>query len=144
MSATDALLSPGRLFCFGLGFSAAALARRRLAAGWSVAGTTRSPDKAAALRTEGVEAFVFDRDHALDATALAGSTHLLVSIAPDDLGDPVLAAHAATIAVLPDLRWVGYLSTTGVYGRVPRWTRPRNCAVPRGATAVASKPRRLG
>ena len=116
MSATDALLSPGRLFCFGLGFSAGALARRRLAAGWSVAGTTRSPDKAAALRAEGVEAFVFDRDHALDATALAGSTHLLVSIAPDDLGDPVLAAHAATIAVLPDLRWVGYLSTTGVYG----------------------------
>jgi nucleoside-diphosphate-sugar epimerase len=50
----------------------------------------------------------------MPAAALNGLTHLLVSAAPDASGDPVLAAIAA--APLPDLKWVGYLSTTGVYG----------------------------
>ena len=110
----------GRLFCFGLGFSALALARRLAAAGWAVAGTTRSAEKAAALTAEGLAAFVFDREHPLPEAALAGTTHLLVSIAPDAAGDPVLDRHAEDIAALPrlvpGLQWVGYLSTTGVYG----------------------------
>jgi nucleoside-diphosphate-sugar epimerase len=49
------------------------------------------------------------------ATALAGTTHLLLSVPPDAAGDPVLRHHAADIAAL-DLAWAGYLSTTGVYG----------------------------
>jgi nucleoside-diphosphate-sugar epimerase len=110
----------GRLFCFGLGFSAQALARRLAAAGWAVAGTTRSAEKAAALTAGGLAAFVFDRAHPLPEAALAGTTHLLVSIAPDDAGDPVLDWHAEDIAGLaglaPGLQWIGYLSTTGVYG----------------------------
>jgi nucleoside-diphosphate-sugar epimerase len=114
--------APSRLFCFGFGFSARALARRLLETqgGWSVAGTTRSTEKAAELRAAGVEAYLFDRAHPLDPVALAGTTHLLVSIAPDGegggAGDPVLDRHAADIAALPQLRWIGYLSTTGVYG----------------------------
>ena len=110
----------GRLFCFGLGFSAQALARRLAAAGWAVAGTTRSAQKAAALTAGGLAAFVFDRAHPLPEAALTGTTHLLVSIAPDNAGDPVLDLHAEDIAALsglaPGLQWVGYLSTTGVYG----------------------------
>ncbi|MEQ8355701.1 MAG: SDR family oxidoreductase [Kiloniellaceae bacterium] len=105
-----------RLFCFGLGFSARTLARRLVVAGWAVAGTTRSVEKAADLRAEGVEAYVFDRDRPLAEAALAGTTHLLTSIAPDDHGDPVLGRLAEGIADLPDLKWAGYLSTTGVYG----------------------------
>lgn len=108
--------APGRMFCFGLGYSATVLARRLIAAGWAVAGSVRTPDKTAALTAEGIEAVVFDRDHPLPEGSLAGTTHLLVSIAPDDLGDPVLDCHARDIATLPGLRWVGYLSTTGVYG----------------------------
>ncbi len=117
--------APSRLFCFGFGFSARALARRLLEAQgaeavWAVAGTTRSSETAAELRAAGVEAYLFDRAHPLDPAALAGSTHLLVSIAPDGegdaAGDPVLDRHAADIAALPDLQWIGYLSTTGVYG----------------------------
>jgi nucleoside-diphosphate-sugar epimerase len=115
-SPPNLLPPPGRLFCFGFGFSARALARRLAAAGWAVAGTTRQAAKAAELRAEGIAAFVFDRDHPLEAAALAGTTHLLVSIAPDAQGDPVLDCHAADIAALPELAWVGYLSTTGVYG----------------------------
>ena len=115
-SPPNLLPPPGRLFCFGFGFSARALARRLAAAGWAVAGSTRQAAKAAELRAEGIAAFVFDRDHPLEAAALAGTTHLLVSIAPDTQGDPVLDCHAADIAALPELAWVGYLSTTGVYG----------------------------
>jgi nucleoside-diphosphate-sugar epimerase len=107
---------PGRLFCFGLGFSARALADRLAAAGWAVAGPTRSPEKAAELRAAGLEAVLFDRGRPLDPAVLAGTTHLLVSIAPDQDGDPVLDRHAADIAALPGLKWIGYLSTTGVYG----------------------------
>ena len=107
---------PGRLFCFGLGFSARALAERLAETGWTVAGTTRSAEKAAELRAAGLEAVLFDRDHPLDPADLAGTSHLLVSIAPDQDGDPVLDRHAADIAALTDLRWIGYLSTTGVYG----------------------------
>lgn len=108
----------GRLFCFGLGFSALALARRLRAAGWSIAGTTRSAEKAAALRAEGIEVFLFSREQPLadPAAALAGTTHLLTSIAPDDAGDPVLDLHAPALTGLAGLSWAGYLSTTGVYG----------------------------
>jgi nucleoside-diphosphate-sugar epimerase len=107
---------PGRLFCFGLGFSARALAERLAEAGWTVAGTTRSAEKASELRAAGIEAVLFDRDHPLDPADLAGTSHLLVSIAPDQDGDPVLDRHAADIAALTGLQWIGYLSTTGVYG----------------------------
>jgi nucleoside-diphosphate-sugar epimerase len=58
---------PGRLFIFGLGFSAGVLARRLMAEGWSVAGTTRSEDKRAALMAQGIEAYRFDRDTPLPA-----------------------------------------------------------------------------
>jgi len=116
MPQTAPIARPGRLFCFGLGFSAGALARRLLSSGWAVAGTTRSAEKAAALRAAGIESFVFDRNHPLPAAALAKTTHLLVSIAPDDTGDPVLDRHGADIAALSGLQWIGYLSTTGVYG----------------------------
>lgn len=110
---------PGRLFCFGLGYSALALARRLRANGWAVAGTCRSEDKRVALAGTGIEAYLFDRDRPLDdeAAALAGATHLISSVPPDATGDPVLARHGGAIAALGrSLRWAGYLSTTGVYG----------------------------
>lgn len=107
-----------RLFCFGYGFSAAALGRRLAARGFAVAGTCRTEEKAAALRGAGVEAFIFgDAALADPAVALGGTTHLLLSVPPGADGDPVLAAHEADIArIAPQLEWMGYLSTTGVYG----------------------------
>ncbi|MCP5367256.1 MAG: SDR family NAD(P)-dependent oxidoreductase [Hyphomicrobiales bacterium] len=110
-----------RLFCFGLGYSARAFARDRRAAGWSVAGTAREAAAVARLRDTGVDAWVFDRDHPLPPGALDGTTHVLVSVPPDGQGgdgggDPVLDLHGGDLAALADLAWVGYLSTTGVYG----------------------------
>jgi nucleoside-diphosphate-sugar epimerase len=99
------------LLCFGLGYSARALAVRLAATGWRITGTSREP-----IATAEYQRWRFDRDHPLPAAAFAGVTHLLVSVPPDAEGDPALDRHAADIAALPDLRWLGYLSTTGVYG----------------------------
>jgi nucleoside-diphosphate-sugar epimerase len=104
------------LFCFGLGYTALTLCRRLAAAGWAVSGTCRTDAKAAALREEGFSPHIFTGHHPLPAAALDRVTHLLVSIPPAAEGDPVLAAHAEDIAAIGGLSWVGYLSTTGVYG----------------------------
>ncbi|MBL8561212.1 MAG: SDR family oxidoreductase [Gemmobacter sp.] len=101
------------LLSLGHGYSAQALARRALQHGWRIIGTTRSPEKAAALAAEGVEPLIWPG--APLAPALAQATHILASIAPGPEGDPVLNAHAAEIAAARPA-WVGYLSTTGVYG----------------------------
>jgi nucleoside-diphosphate-sugar epimerase len=105
-----------RLFCFGLGYSARALTDRLQADGWSVCGTARSEEHAAALTAAGYETRRFDRDHPLPEAAFAGVSHLLVSVPPDDAGDPVFDVHGSDIAALPGVAWLGYLSTTGVYG----------------------------
>lgn len=105
-----------RFFCFGLGFSAMALARRLLAEGWRVGGTCRTEEKRAALAAEGIEAFLFQRGEALPDAALAGATHILSSVPPDETGDPVLDACGGALAAQSGARWIGYLSTTGVYG----------------------------
>ncbi len=111
-----------RLFCFGLGFTGQALATVLRAEGWTVAGTVRDAARAAALTGAGIDTHAFDRDRPLTdpAAALAGTTHLLASVPPDGVaapsGDPVLDRHGADIAALAGLAWVGYLSTTGVYG----------------------------
>jgi len=104
------------LFCFGLGYSALALARRLTATGWAVSGTCRDPASRARLRTEGFDAGLFQRDRPVAGEALRTATHILVSIPPEPPGDPVLACHAEDIAGVAGLRWLGYLSTTGVYG----------------------------
>ena len=103
----------GTLLCLGYGYCAATLARRLLAKGWAVRGTTRSADKLAAMRAEGIEPFLFDRARPLPHDAFDGASHALTSIAPDDAGDPVLDLHAAD---LTSVAWCGYLGTTAVYG----------------------------
>jgi nucleoside-diphosphate-sugar epimerase len=113
-----AIDSAPRLFVFGLGYSARVFADRLRARGWAVAGTTRSEAAAEALRAEGFEAVIFDRTRPLadPAAALAGTTHLLVSVPPDEAGDPAADLHGRDIAARRSIAWAGYLSTTGVYG----------------------------
>lgn len=116
--ATAMASEPSRLFCFGVGYSAGVLARRLIAAGWSVAGTCQSAERRDELIAQGIDAHLFDRGRPLadPAGALAGVTHLLSSVPPDAEGDPVLDGHGPALAALGGLRWAGYLSTTGVYG----------------------------
>lgn len=106
------------LFCFGLGYTALALARLVMPLGWKVAGTTTDPEKLAALKAAGIAAELFSVDRPLiDVRAsLADTTHILVSIPPCGEGDPAFDVHSEDIASAPNLKWLGYLSTTGVYG----------------------------
>ena len=103
------------LLSFGHGYSARALARRLLPQGWTVLGTTRNPDKARALKAEGITPILWP-DGDLRG-ALSKASHVLCSAGPEAEGDPVLALLRDQIArAAPRLEWVGYLSTTGVYG----------------------------
>ena len=141
-------MSRPHLFCFGLGYSAMTLARRLTAAGWTVTGTCRTTEKAALLRDMGFCAVLFDRNRPIEPQILKGVTHVLVSAPPDPLGDPVLARHGDDIAAMPALSWLGYLSTTGVYGdRGGGWvdeTAPLRPSGERGRRRVAAEQGWLG
>ena len=103
------------LLSFGHGYSARSLSRILLAQDWRVIGTTRNEGKAVGLMNDGIEPRIWPG--AVMTPALNGATHLLISAAPDDAGDPVLAAlHDEIAARAGQFEWVGYLSTTGVYG----------------------------
>ncbi len=98
------------LLSLGYGYSAQALAALLLPLGWRVIGTTRSAARAEAMRAAGVEPLLWPGDL---GAALGQATHVLASAAPDAAGDPFLGQFDVA-----EMRaeWVGYLSTTGVYG----------------------------
>ncbi len=130
------------LLSFGHGYSARALTRVLLPQGWTVIGTTRSADKADVLRAEGVEPLIWPGADL--APALDRATHLLISAAPDDDGDPVLRLVKDDIAARAgQFDWVGYLSTTGVYGdHVGEWVdeaSPLTPATKRGQARVRAE-----
>jgi nucleoside-diphosphate-sugar epimerase len=106
------------LFCFGIGHSAETLVRLHGAQYRSIAGTVRTLDKADRLQTEGVEAIVYAGGAAGRhvAAALEDAEALLVSAAPDEMGDPMLRQLRAELDAAENLRAVVYLSTVGVYG----------------------------
>ena len=102
------------LLSFGHGYSAQALSQL-LPDDWRIIGTTRREDKAATLMNDGIEPRIWP---GADLTpALNAATHLLISAGPNEEGDPVLNEFRAEILSRRDqFEWVGYLSTTGVYG----------------------------
>ncbi|MEI9422493.1 SDR family oxidoreductase [Mesorhizobium sp. Cs1299R1N1] len=109
-------MSEKRIFIFGAGYSGKAFARPNTGA-VTIFGTTRSEEKFEALRQAGIDPLLFDGKLTGDiGEALEKTTHLVISIAPEEAGDPVLNAAREAIAGVPDLKWIGYLSTVGVYG----------------------------
>lgn len=130
----------GVLLSLGHGYSARALTRLLLPIGWEVIGTTRSREKAEVLRAEGVTALVTGEDDI--KPALDRATHLLASAAPGESGDPFLLSHGEVITAA-ELSWVGYLSTTGVYGdHGGEWvdeTAPLTPATKRGQMRVEAE-----
>lgn len=105
-----------RLLCLGYGYVAQRLARELLPRGWHVIGTSRTEDGAATLRERGLEATVVTRETPLCMDVLARVSHVLMSVPPDEAGDPMLAPLGEALAQADHLKWIGYLSTTGVYG----------------------------
>lgn len=108
-------LMENTLLSFGHGYSAQALARLLLPHDWRIIGTTRNDDKLGSMMASGIEPRLWPGADMIPA--LNAATHLLISAAPDEDGDPVLQELHAEIAKRADqFQWVGYLSTTGVYG----------------------------
>lgn len=111
--------SSRHLFCFGLGYVGSAFARHCLENGWSVSGTCRGENEAPALLGSECRITSF---HGPDVVpdlndALSQATHVLITIPPQpELGDSVLQYYGSVLESCPSLQWVGYLSTTGVYG----------------------------
>lgn len=138
-------LPVGRLFVFGLGYTALVMVRRLKKQGWTIGGTVQSEPRRAALAAEGIAAYVFDgaRPFADFDNALARATHVLDSIPPVGDADPVLADHAPALAALKGLKWIGYFSTTGVYGDCDGgWVDERaglHPTGPRGRARVAAE-----
>lgn len=106
------------LLAVGLGFSAKAVASRLKPQGWQVTGTARGEAGRAAIVAEGYAAALFSGEEPSTTliAALGGTTHLLLSAPPGADGDPLLVHHRADLVAAPHLRWIGYLSTIGVYG----------------------------
>ena len=108
-----------RVFIFGAGYSGKAIARRLAAGAERIVGTTRSAEGLQAIEAAGAAALIFDGSgfSAAVEAELARATHLVMSIAPGRAGDPVLPLLAGRLKErAPELRWIGYLSTVGVYG----------------------------
>jgi nucleoside-diphosphate-sugar epimerase len=117
------------LLIFGFGYSGRAVARAARDAGWGVTATSRTPN--AQKPEAGVEVVHFE-----DAEeAIAEASHILATAAPGERGDPALVRYGAQIAVSSAV-WMGYLSTTGVYGnRDGGWVDEETAPAPQSERA---------
>ena len=107
-------------FFFGLGFSSTAASMRMLTSGQyaDIGGTVRTAEKAQLLKAKGLSAHVFDGTTPGTTLGpdLRKASHAIFSIAPGPDGDPALLHHRADLDAAPDLQWLCYYSTVGVYG----------------------------
>ncbi len=106
------------LFCFGFGFSARALARHLDHTRWKITGTARSQQDETKFPDLTATVLVADGETHNErvAEALQSASHVLVSAGPDGSGDPLLKHYHDELARSDTLKWIGYLSTIGVYG----------------------------
>ena len=124
-----------KIICFGLGFTSLSLCDRLLDAGWEIAGTVRTEQKANLLRSKGIRALIFNGLEANPAVgeAIRESHFVLNSVPVLDAVDPVLEEYGAEIANSPNLKWFAYLSTTVVYGdHDGAWVNEETDCVPSG------------
>lgn len=103
----------GRIFLLGAGYCARALALELLSEGWEVRGTARTSEGLSELEGLGIQPWRFGPDHSLESAAWSGVSHALSSIPPSAAGDPALEVLRE---LAPSLEWLGYVSSTGVYG----------------------------
>lgn len=135
---------PNHLLCFGFGFSARALAQTLPRDQWDITGTSRSHEGCEDIRQLGIDATLFNDDTPLDPALLDGASHVVVSVPPGKTGDPVLQAHGHDLAArAKHIKWLAYLSTTGVYGdRQGGWvdeTSPLQPSTSRGHARLAAE-----
>lgn len=141
---TAASILPRRVLVLGLGYAGRALALHLRSLGVAVEGSVRDP---AAAPGDGIARHRLHPDHAPDAAllaAIARADALLCSVPPDADGDPALRLLAPALHASPALRWVGYLSSTAVYGdRDGGWIDEQSSADATDATDATAARRRL-
>ena len=106
------------LFVFGPGYSATGVMDRALEAGWTVSATWRRPEARDALEKQGITPVRMEDGH-FNPSSLAPVSHILTTIAPERTGagdDPVLRIAGDWLKSLTGPGWIGYLSSTNVYG----------------------------
>ncbi|WCL54543.1 SDR family oxidoreductase [Gimibacter soli] len=107
---------PIRLLVIGPGFTGGAILKAARAAGHQVVASWRNPVVRDSLEKAGIETLDLSGDGPLAPDTLEGVTHLLVSVPPGPAGDPVLQRLQPALAKAGGLEWIGYLSSTNVYG----------------------------
>ena len=109
-----------RLFGFGYGYVCDYLghALQQSDEHWTIVGTTRDEERRKELLSRRIRAHIFDYQHPIPdpQETLRNVTHILVSTPPDERGHPTVQMHGMDLVNLPNLEWVGYLSSTSVYG----------------------------
>ncbi len=96
------------LFIFGLGYSSQAIARAAIAQGFRVSGTCRTQEKCDRLKEQGIDAILFSE---VSKNNLEDANYILSSIPPQEW-----AGDVAVPFIQYENKWLGYFSTTGVYG----------------------------
>lgn len=124
-------------FIFGFGYTAKALAPLLASRGFKVIGTSRTPE--GQLQDDlGIQLIDFNCSEMENHLNLA--THLLISIPPlSAINDLVLNTYGNLIKKqAPNLQWLGYLSSTGVYGdHQGNWVDETSECIPHTSTGVA-------
>jgi nucleoside-diphosphate-sugar epimerase len=100
-----------RLYIFGPGYVGLALACRLTRRGWGLVASARNAEAAALLTARGVE-----RADPADPEAFLRADAILLTAPPDEHGCPALAPVRAALTAGARPAWIGYLSSTGVYG----------------------------
>ena len=129
-----------KMLVFGHGYSAGFLTPLLRARGWQVLGTTRNNPRRVA--SAGAEPVLWPGEEERLRSEIAAADAILVSAAPGPQGDPVLAAFQDDLARARP-QWLGYLSTTGVYGdRDGGWVTedsPLDATGPRGQARIRAE-----
>ena len=104
------------LLIFGHGYTASALVDHLGTEDWEIFGTTRNVDTADLLKENNITPLMWSDDTSIKSV-IKCSNCILHSIAPTEVEDPVYEKFAEDIIARSiNLSWVGYLSTTSVYG----------------------------
>ncbi|AVT77309.1 NAD(P)-dependent oxidoreductase [Rhodopseudomonas palustris] len=134
-----------RILIFGLGYSASYIAQHLQDVGIEVTATVRTTAKAEELGRRGITARVFSSSFAdpLIVDDIKSSDAILSSVPPSESGDPVLASFTRAITSDSRSRWIGYLSTIGVYGdHLGNWVDETTAATsekPRSQLRIAAE-----
>ena len=132
------------LLVFGPGFTAKPIMQQLKSAGWQISASYRRLEAREAILAEGYQPFdITAHADGLKPSDLGHVSYILTSIAPKDEGDPALDYVKRAKADFKSLKWIGYLSSTNVYGdHEGRWVSeitPPNPSLKRGILRLAAE-----